>query len=271
MQISASNTKELRRMIAKIKNISYEEVVFGDVHLNAEEEKLLHNMLQRHCEGEPISKILNCRSFWKHDFFINADVLDPRPETEILLEMVLTQFDAGIPLKFLDIGTGSGCILLSLLHEYKNAQGIGIDISSGAVDVAKHNQKKLGIENAAFIACDWKKFHCGEEEKVDVLISNPPYIRSGDIDFLDENVRNYDPLLALDGGETGLAAYTSIAALAKRWLKPGGSVFFEVGYDQMDKVIEILQLNNFQITEIRKDYSQIARGVSAIKIMEVDL
>jgi release factor glutamine methyltransferase len=199
--------------------------------------------------------------------------LDPRPETEILLEMILAQFNVEIPLKFLDIGTGSGCILLSLLHEYKNAHGIGIDISPGAVDVAKINQKKLGIENAAFLSCDWKKFYCEEDKRVDVLVSNPPYIRSRDIDSLDENVRNYDPLAALDGGETGLAALVSIVALASRWINPGGSIFFEVGHGQMNEVTEILQSNNFTITEIRKDYNHIARGISAITklAMQADL
>ncbi|MDR2780955.1 MAG: peptide chain release factor N(5)-glutamine methyltransferase [Holosporaceae bacterium] len=254
--------KELRRMIAKIKNISYEETVFEDIHLTSQENYLLQSMLERYHNGEPLSKILNCRAFWEHDFFINGDVLDPRPETEILIEMILERFDRQSEINFLDIGTGSGCILLSLLQEYKNAHGTGIDVSSSAINVAKHNQKKFGIENANFIECDWKDFFC--DEKIDVIVSNPPYIRSCDISSLDENVRSYDPLLALDGGESGLDAYFSIAQLAKRWLKPNGCIFLEVGYDQMSSVSSILQSNNFKIFEIKKDYSDINRGIGAI-------
>jgi release factor glutamine methyltransferase len=258
------NARDLRRMIAKIKNISCEKVIFDakNVHLSAEEDRVLQNMLERYNKNEPLSKILNCRPFWKHDFFVNGDVLDPRSETEILIEMVLEKFDSPSSLNFLDVGTGSGCILLSLLHEYKNAHGIGIDISSGAINVAKYNLEKLGIERADFIESDWNFFCC--KEKIDAVVSNPPYIRSGDINFLDENVRNYDPALALDGGESGLDAYISISESAKRWLKVGGSIFFEVGYDQATDVSVILQSKGFEAIEIRKDYSGIARVVKAI-------
>ncbi|MDR1235813.1 MAG: peptide chain release factor N(5)-glutamine methyltransferase [Holosporaceae bacterium] len=259
------SARDRQRMIAKIKNVSREKVFFDpeNVHLNEEEERLLQDMTERYNKDEPLSKILNCRSFWKHDFFVNGDVLDPRPETEILIEAVLKRFGVQSSLNFLDVGTGSGCILLSLLHEYKNSRGIGIDISPGAIDVAKHNREKFEIKNADFRASDWKDFRC--EGEIDIVVSNPPYIKTGDLNSLDRNVRNYDPLPALDGGETGLDAYVSICESAKGWLKPGGSIFFEIGRGQEIDVSAILRSKDFEIIEIRKDYGGIARIVEAIR------
>ncbi|MDR2645728.1 MAG: peptide chain release factor N(5)-glutamine methyltransferase [Holosporaceae bacterium] len=250
-------------MIAKIKGLFREEVTFNlkDIYLSDAEETLFFSMLNRRKENEPLSKILNEKSFWNHDFFVNADVLDPRPETELIIEMILSRFQRQSTLNFLDIGTGSGCILLSLLSEYKNSRGIGIDISANAIEVACYNQKKIGVTTANFFVADWNEFE--KEEQFDVVASNPPYISTDDILQLDENVRNYDPPVALDGGPSGLDAYISITPLLKRWLNPQGLVFFEIGYGQVADVVQILQSNGFQIDEIKKDLNNIDRIVVA--------
>jgi release factor glutamine methyltransferase len=250
-------------MVAKIKNVRYDEIALNpqNVHLNYSEELLFLEMLGRYEKNEPLSKILNSRSFWNHEFFVNAHVLDPRPETELMIEMILSRFDRQSSLNFLDVGTGSGCILLSLLHEYKNSRGIGVDISPEAIEVAKRNQKKLEIQNADFLAADWNDFHA--EEKFDVIVSNPPYVKTRDIPKLDENVRNYDPLLALDGGADGLDSYASIAACAERWLASNGFIFLEIGYDQAKSVSKILQSNDLEIIEIKKDLNEIDRIITA--------
>jgi release factor glutamine methyltransferase len=257
----------MRRMIAKIKNVRCDEIAFypQNMHLDGAEESLFLEMLDRHGNNEPLSKILNSRSFWNHEFFVNAQVLDPRPETELMIEMILSRFDAQSCLNFLDVGTGSGCILLSLLHEYKNSHGVGVDISLDAIEVAKRNQKILGIQNADFLATDWSNFYA--EEKFDVVVGNPPYVKTGDIPKLDENVRNYDPLLALDGGADGLAAYASIAACVKRWLAPSGLIFLEIGYDQAKSVPKILQSNGLEVVEIKKDLSGIDRIITAALLL----
>lgn len=254
-------TKDIRKLIAKVKNISYEKVAFDadSVHLNDEEFELFQKLLARYRNDEPISKILNRRGFWKYDFYVNADVLDPRPETELIIEIVLRQFDASEKLNFLDIGTGSGCILLSLLGEFKNSIGTGIDISEKAIAVARKNQQRLNIKNANFENVSWNDF--APLNQFDVIVSNPPYIRTADISSLDKNVREYDPLLALDGGKTGLKPYREISALAKHWLKPNGYIVFEVGYDQAQDVSEILKANGYSSIQIAKDLAGIDRVV----------
>jgi len=258
-----SSLKDLRRIIAKVKNVGYEQILFnGDrIFLDETEVLLFVGMLARYHNNEPISKIINSRSFWKHDFFVNSDVLDPRSETELIIEMILEQFSTSAALNFLDIGTGSGCILLSLLHEYKNAHGVGIDACPKAVEVARHNQERLSINNGNFIAVNWKDF--SSEILFDVVVSNPPYIKTDDISNLGENVKNYDPLLALDGGVSGLEAYVSISSILKNILKPNGVILFEVGYDQAESVAQIMQDNGFEITAVRKDLSGIDRVVAA--------
>jgi release factor glutamine methyltransferase len=250
-------------MIAKAKDLPREGITLDleNICLSETEETLFFSMLSRYKKNEPLSKILNEKSFWNHDFFVNADVLDPRPETELIIEMILSRFQRQSILNFLDIGTGSGCILLSLLCEYENSRGVGIDISANAIEVARRNQEKIGIATANFSVASWKEFE--SEKQFDVIVSNPPYVSCDDILQLDENVRNYDPQLALNGGPAGLDAYMSITPLLKKWIKPHGLVFFEIGYNQAANVVQILQNNVFRIDEIRKDLNGIDRIIVA--------
>jgi release factor glutamine methyltransferase len=260
-----------RLIIAKIKNLRYEDVLLSPkkIFLDDREQALFRGMLARYRKNEPISKIIGRRSFWKHDFFVNENVLDPRPETELIIEMVLTRFAKSAPLRFLDIGTGSGCILLSLLSEFRNAVGLGVDISQGAIQVAERNRNTLEIaDRAVFLPIDWNKLNTAilmENVQfggaVDVIVSNPPYIKSSDIALLDDNVKNYDPIIAIDGGEDGLTAYREISAITKEILVAHGTIFLEVGYNQADDVKKILINNGFSDVHSEKDLNGIDRVV----------
>lgn len=201
---------------------------------------------------QPISRILQIREFWGLDFSINQHVLDPRADSEILIEILLqfvpkTTQNSADALRFLDLGTGSGCLLLSLLSEYKNATGIGADFSTNALEIAKKNAKHLDLSNrATFIRSNW--FEQIDKQQFDIILSNPPYIASGDIQNLAKNVKNYDPLSALDGGTDGLDAYRIITANAAQYLKPNGLLIFEMGFDQADGLFEILSHTGFEST-----------------------
>lgn len=259
---SVKSLKDLRLIIAHVKKTSYEQIaLYADkVDLDDSDLTSFEELLARYKSGAPISKILNIRGFWKHDFFVNEFVLDPRPETELIIEEVLKRFNTEDEFKFLDVGTGSGCILLSLLSEFKNSYGIGIDISPEAIQVALRNQEKLHITNAEFLNIGWNDFR----GSVDIIVSNPPYIRTQDIATLDVSVREYDPIIALDGGLSGLRSYEEISSLAKQWISPGGYIFFEVGYDQAKDVADILAQCGYTSIEISKDLAGIDRLVSGI-------
>lgn len=193
----------------------------------------------------PVSKILKSREFWGLDFVISEDVLDPRADSEILIETLL-HFQPNLtkPLRVLDLGTGSGCLLLSLLSEYKNATGIGADFSDKALSIATQNAGNLGLANRTkFIQSDW--FTNIEPQQFDIILSNPPYIPSTDIKSLDENVKLYDPISALDGGDDGLDPYHIIIKQAADYLKPNGILIFEMGFDQADGLFKILADHGF--------------------------
>ncbi|MDR2766345.1 MAG: peptide chain release factor N(5)-glutamine methyltransferase [Holosporaceae bacterium] len=263
LKICARNPKDLRLILAQVKGISPLELLVAPekISLTHEEMAKLSEMWGRRAVGEPLSKIINRRAFWKHDFFVNSRVLDPRPETELIIRMVLAIFAPNEPLKFLDVGTGSGCILLSLLSEFKNAAGVGIDLSEAALEVADNNRRKLALENATFVNTNWNDYR--PREKFDVVVANPPYVKTADIEKLDVAVRNYDPWAALDGGESGLRAYEEICALAGGWLSTGGSLFLEVGRGQSTAVVKILRSNGFTIREIANDLNNIKRTIHA--------
>ncbi|MDR1551505.1 MAG: peptide chain release factor N(5)-glutamine methyltransferase [Holosporaceae bacterium] len=266
---SEKTARDLRRVIAKIKGVGYEKIIADptNIFLTKKEESLFIAMLDRYRKCEPISKILNKRSFWNSEFFINQHVLDPRPETELIIEMVLAHFDKSSSLDFLDLGTGSGCILLSLLSEYKKSRGIGIDISQKAIEVAEFNRRKMGVLSAKFIEADWNSFTIGKinkkEKKFDVIVSNPPYIKTSDIPGLEPNVRENDPLLALDGGVDGLEAYAAILPHIEEWLKPEGLAFFEVGHTQVPEISKILRNNDLSVLGIGTDMNGIDRVIVA--------
>jgi release factor glutamine methyltransferase len=187
--------------------------------------------------GEPVSRILGRREFHGRDFLITPAVLDPRPDTETVVETALERL-SGVPSpRLLDLGTGSGAILVTLLCEIGSAVGTGSDLSAAALEVARENGRRLGVsERATFMVADWLD---EIEGSFDLVVSNPPYIPCGEIATLEIEVRHHDPCEALDGGLDGLAAYRRIAADAHRVLAPGGAVIVEVGSTQASAVIGI--------------------------------
>ncbi len=218
--------------------------------------------LGRMAKGEPLSRILGRREFWGLEFILSADTLDPRPETETVVEAVLRRVpDRRAPLRFLDLGTGTGCILLALLAEFPAATGFGIDISAGAATTARRNAAALGFaERAHFLVGDWGT---AVSAKFDVIVSNPPYVAGAALADLPREVALYDPCLALDGGVGGLSAYRSLLVDLLRLLEPRALFACEVGLGQAPAVAAMLQANGLAIEECERDFAGAARCVVA--------
>jgi release factor glutamine methyltransferase len=222
----------------------------------------LTQMLRRVLAHEPLSRILGTREFWGLEFRLSLDTLDPRPETETVVEAVLARVpDRSRPYRFLDLGTGTGCLLLALLSEFPNAIGVGADLAPGAAATARDNAGALGLAGrASFVVANWAAPLGGP---IDVVIANPPYIATGAIPDLPPEVREHDPLLALDGGADGLAAYRAIAADLPRLIAPGGYFATEIGAGQVAEINEILERVGLQIEGVAADLAGIPRCVVA--------
>jgi len=211
----------------------------------------------RRLNGEPISKIFKKRDFYKSTFVISNDVLDPRPETELIVEIANNHINKNEVKNILDLGTGSGCILLSILKENKMINGLGIDLSKEAISIAKRNSKKLHLETQSnFLVSNWMS---SVNYKYDLVVSNPPYIASGDIKKLSKSVKIYDPILSLDGGEDGLNSYRLIASDLKRIISKNALIIIEIGYNQSLQVIEIFKKNNFKLMKKYNDINGLDR------------
>jgi len=211
----------------------------------------------RRLNGEPISKIFKKRDFYNSTFLISNDVLDPRPETELIVEIANNYIDKNEVKNILDLGTGSGCILLSILKENKMINGLGIDLSKDAISIAKQNSKKLNLETQSnFLISNWMS---SVNYKYDLVVSNPPYIASEDIKKLSKSVKIYDPILSLDGGDDGLNSYRLIASDLKRVVSKNALIIIEIGYNQSLQVIEIFKKNNFKLTKKYNDINGLDR------------
>ena len=211
----------------------------------------------RRLNGEPISKIFKKRDFYNSTFLISNDVLDPRPETELIVEIANNFIDKNEVKNILDLGTGSGCILLSILKENKMINGLGIDLSKDAISIAKQNSKKLNLETQSnFLISNWMS---SVNYKYDLVVSNPPYIASEDIKKLSKSVKIYDPILSLDGGDDGLNSYRLIASDLKRVVSKNALIIIEIGYNQSLQVIEIFKKNNFKLIKKYNDINGLDR------------
>jgi release factor glutamine methyltransferase len=219
-------------------------------------------LIARRVAREPVAYILGRKGFWSLEFAVGPGALVPRPETETLVERVLAAFpDRVAPLSVLDLGTGTGCLLLSVLHEYPNARGIGVDASPEALAWARRNAEGLGLGGRCrMVAGTW-----GDDlsDGYDVILSNPPYIRASDIAQLAPEVRLYEPPGALDGGPDGLEAYRSLGPEIHRLLNPCGLAFLETGEGQAATVVEILGQSGLGCREIAADLAGIGRCVAA--------
>ena len=226
--------------------------------------KKFYNFINRRKIGEPISYILKSKYFWNECFYVNKDVLIPRPDTEHIVEEVLKIVRVNSRKSVLDIGTGSGCILLSILKERKLLTGYGIDISKKSINVCKINAKRLKINNRAkFYVSDIDKFFLG---KYDIVVSNPPYIDTSKIKYLEKDVSKFEPRLALDGGVDGFSEIIKVVSKTKNLIKKNGLFILEIGFKQKEKVIKILNKKGFYIKKIIKDYAGIDRCIISYKI-----
>jgi release factor glutamine methyltransferase len=237
----------------------------SDRVLEAREVNAISGLAARRLKREPVSRILGRKEFWSLALAITSDVLVPRPETETVVEGALDfVVRNGLrmeKLRILDIGTGSGALLVALLNELPNATGIGTDISRAALEAAQINVAQFGFESrSSLIACDMA---AGVQGQFDLVVSNPPYIARGEIASLAPEVRDYDPMMALDGGDDGLTAYRSISADAKRILAQGGRLFVEMGAGQEPAVRELFTNAGLVVGIARNDLAGTPRVLGA--------
>jgi release factor glutamine methyltransferase len=220
--------------------------------LTTEEEARYRALLEQRCRRRPLAQLLGRREFWGLAFRVTPDTLDPRPDRETVIEAALACVaDRQAPLRVLDLGTGTGCLLLSLLHELRHATGIGVDRSDAALAVARANAADLGlVDRAAFQPGNWTE---GLEGSFDLVVSNPPYIPSAAIDDLMPEVARHEPRLALDGGADGLAAYRAIAAGLAGLLRPDAHLLVEIGDGQSDSVAAVFAAGGLICTARRND------------------
>ncbi|MDB4070150.1 peptide chain release factor N(5)-glutamine methyltransferase [Candidatus Pelagibacter sp.] len=222
------------------------------------------SLIERRKKGEPIAYLINKKEFWKDEFFVNKDVLIPRPDSELIIEQVLKIYSKDDQLQVLDIGTGSGCILLSILKERFNFYGTGIDISKKSINVSKFNAKQLNLTNRAkFFHSNVDNFNNG---KYDVIVSNPPYIKQLSLKYLEKDVVNFEPKLALSGGFDGFSKIRKVINKASILIKKNGKFILEIGFNQKNKVIKILKEEGFYVNKAIKDYGNNDRCVISTKI-----
>ncbi|MBP3722861.1 MAG: peptide chain release factor N(5)-glutamine methyltransferase [Selenomonadaceae bacterium] len=232
-------------------------ITHSDELIKENDAKLFKDALNRRKAGEPLAYILGKKEFYGKEFFVNKSVLIPRPETELLIDLIKEHTNDEI--KILDLCAGSGCIGLTLGSELPLSKVTLSDVSKDALAVIKKNALILGLENKVkLIVSDLFQ---NISEKFNVIVSNPPYIPSRDILGLETSVRDYEPKLALDGGADGLMFYKKIIPTAKKFLLPKGKIFFEIGFDEADAVKAILSENNFSDIKVYKDLAELDRVV----------
>ncbi len=231
-----------------------------------EEKKLkhYHNLINKRATGKPIAYLIGKKDFWKYEFKVTKDVLIPRPDTELIVEQVLFYCKNKSKLKVLDIGVGSGCILISILKEKKDFFGVGIDKSKKCLNVSDFNSSILDVKNRIkFFNSDIDNFGYG---KYDIIISNPPYIKKLDLKYLERDVKNFEPKLALDGGIDGISEIRNVVRKSSELIKKNGKLFLEIGFDQKHSVMKILKYNGFHINKVLKDLAKNDRCIVSTKI-----
>ena len=252
-------------LMSKVLNKSRKFIIMNpNKKINDYEYHNFRAFISSRVKRKPIAYITGEKSFWKYNFKINEKVLIPRPDTEIIIEQVLKIYKKKEGINFLEIGTGSGCIILSILKEKKSFLGKGVDISKESLKVCINNAIKLGLINRLkLFKSDIDNFSSG---KYDLVISNPPYINKFDFNCLEKDVANFEPKIALDGGIDGLSEIKKIVNKSSELLKINGKLVLEIAYDQKEKVKRILNDNRFYINKILKDYSKNDRCIVSTKM-----
>ena len=258
-----SNLLDAEIILSNVMKVKREFLLMNDnLHISKKINKEYNNAIKRRSKKEPVAYILGKKEFWSINFHVNKNILIPRPETELLVSEVI-KFVKNRKIHILDVGTGSGCILLSILKELHFSKGIGIDISSKAIQIAKYNARKLNLLNkASFKVSDINNFYIG---KYDLIVSNPPYISTRDLKNLSKEITNYEPLKALNGGIDGLDLTKKVIYKSSWLLKRSGIHAIEIGDHQYKKVSDILKKNGFRELSKVYDYNFNVRCIISTK------
>ena len=257
----ASAILDARILIQFVTRLSREDVIFNapQINLSDNQIKKYFDLIHKRARKIPLTHLTNNREFFANNFYVDENVLDPRPDSEALIEMVINEFEKISFLNICEMGCGSGCLIISLLKHFKNWHGLAIDISNKALIVAQNNAINNQVSTRInFLESNlFKNFR--DDQIFDIIISNPPYIPTNDIENLQDEVRLYEPRIALDGGLDGLDFYRKIAEQSQKFLKNNGNIFLEIGYNQYQDVKNIFENNNFKFINFKKDLSGIIR------------
>ena len=235
-----------------------------DKFLNQNNLKYFFNLIKQRSLGNPVAYLTNKKFFWNSEFYVTNDILIPRPDTELIVENILNLTKQKIKINILDIGIGSGCILLSILKERKNFYGTGIDISKKCLNISKINAINLNVNSRLkLFKSDVDKFNLG---KYDLIVSNPPYIKTDKLKYLEKGVAEFEPKLALDGGLDGLWEIRKVIKKSSELIKKNGKFILEIGFDQKNNVIKLLKKKGFYINAIKKDLGKNDRSIISTKI-----
>tara|TARA_Y100000591_G_scaffold322109_1_gene338000 strand:+ start:583 stop:1428 length:846 start_codon:yes stop_codon:yes gene_type:complete len=239
-------------------------ILNSNYNITNKEYDYFNELITKRSISKPVAYLIKKKFFWKDEFFINEKVLIPRPDTEIIIEQVLKIYKQKSNISFLDVGFGSGCILLSILKERKDFKATGVDLSIDALKTCKINASNLGVTNRVrLFKSDIDKFSKG---KYDLIISNPPYIKNLDLKYLDKDVINFEPKVALDGGLDGISEIRKIIKKSSELIKKGGKLILEIAYDQKNEVKKLLRNNSFYINSVVKDLAKNDRCIISTKI-----
>ena len=261
---------DCRLLLSKILEKANPVYTHEQVNISKNEIINFQTLVKQRQKGKPVSRILNKRNFWKREFMLDGNTLDPRPDSEILIEAVLEYFPNKTQLlKILDLGSGTGCLGLSLLEEYEDSLISFVDVSKKSLEIVEKNSHQFCLKGKLkYVHLDWHKYNWDsqllnfeEDKKFDIIVINPPYIPSNDINFLEIEVKDYDPILALDGGNDGLNAYRSIIPRLKNLVKSDGKIFFEIGRGQENSVSEIALEHGLLSIDYKRDLSNIIRVI----------
>ena len=252
-------------LLAKSINRDRNYVLLNSNHsLNKTDLNNFYNLIEKRSVGNPIAYLTNKKFFWNYEFFINNDALIPRPDTELLVENALNLTKNKNKITILDIGVGSGCILLSILKERENFYGTGIDISKKCLNITKLNAINLKVNSKLKLyKSNVDKFNLG---KYDLIVSNPPYIKTCKLKYLERDVAEFEPRLALDGGLDGLSEIRKVIKKSSELIKKNGKFILEIGFDQKNNVINLLKKEGFYINSAQKDLANNDRCIVSTKI-----
>ena len=252
-------------LLAKVISQDRKYVILNkDEDLNEENLRYFQELINKRSLRKPIAHLTNKKYFWRYEFFVTQDTLIPRPDTELIVEQILKITKFKRKMNILDIGVGSGCILLSILKERKNFYGVGVDISKKCLNISKINAKNLKVNaRVKFFKTDVDKFAQG---KYDLVVSNPPYINKHSLKYLEKDVINFEPNLALNGGLDGLSEIRKVIKKSSELIKKKSKFVLEIGFDQKNRVKAILKKEGFYINKTIKDYGNNDRCIISTKI-----